>query len=369
MHIDAILTRETAGAVSGAWLSFERLCQGVAARGHRIEVVTWPETPPAGPGGSAEAAARLRASCQEFAGALRSRWQLRRPDVVHIELASNIGLAACETAHSLGLPVSSTFHVMHRFAPPERQDAIARLVSAFHRRCDATVATAVASRARLLELGGPQAVVIPDGVDTRLFNPARRDQACRAAWGAGPDDVVVFWAGRLIATKGLDLLVRSAGILRARLPGLRLVIAGSGPEAARLGAALPWAHHSGGLHREAIATAFASADIFILTSPEETWGNVLLEAAASGLPIVARSGGAMDDVLAPAGACALPPPQEAEAFAEAVLRLAGDPGERRRMGAAALAAAAGISIEVSIARWEVLWRRLAAAVTRPGTPS
>lgn len=365
MHVDAVITRETAGAMSGAWLSFERLCQGVAACGHRVEVVTWPETPPPGPGGGAEAAARLRASCQSFAEALRDRWRRRRPDLVHIELAGNTGTAAGAVARELGLPVTSTFHHMHRHAPPDRQAAIGRLLRDFHRGCDATVALSRASREQLLALGGPDAVVIPDGVDTGRFNPRRRDEACRTAWGAGPGDVVVFWAGRLIPQKGLDLLARGAALLHARSPGVRLVIAGAGPGAGDLAAALPWARLCGGLDREAIAIAFASADIFLLTSPGEPWGNVLLEAAASGLAIVASSGGAMDDVLAPAGACVLPPPRDAEALAAALSALVERPAERRRLASAAVAAADAASIAASIGRWIALWRGL----SRRGRPS
>jgi glycosyltransferase involved in cell wall biosynthesis len=235
----------------------------------------------------------------------------------------------------------------------------------FHHGCQCTVAETPTSQALLRSMGGPEAVVIPKGVDSLQFSPARRDPSCRAAWQAGVDDLVVFWAGRMVATKGLDLLAQVGNAVRARLPSLRLVCAGEGPEAASVRAALPWATFSGLLQGEALATAYASADIFSFTSPDEPWGNVLLEAAASGLAIVARSGGAAVDLLRPAGACVAPLPQDAAAFSAALLRLAGDPAERRRLGQAARRAAVASSMTRCAERWVEMW----AGLSRRETPT
>jgi glycosyltransferase involved in cell wall biosynthesis len=366
MHIDSICNREAAGVTAGAWLSFERLCRGVTLAGHRIDVITWPEGVPPGSGGPAAAAARVRDSCTAFARTLERRWQANRPDVVHIELAGNVGSTALDAAVRAGLPVTSAFHHMHLYAPPAQQARMGRLLAGFHGRCHATVAQNPASAALLLAMGGPQAVAIPDGVDAQLFHPGRRDAAWRASVQAGPEDVVVLWAGRMVATKGLDLLAQAAAAVQAQLPTARVVCAGDGPEASRLRAALPWGRFCGVLDQQAMATALASADIFAFTSPDEPWGNVVLEAAASGLAIVARSGGAAVDVLLPNGACVDPMPQDAAGFTAALLRLAGDPGERQRLGLAARQAAEGASMAVCTQRWLALWQELA---SRPGTPT
>lgn len=365
MRIDCIITRESAGSTSGAWLSLERLCRQVAVAGHRIDVVTWPEVPPPGPRGAAEMASRLRTSCLVFAATLEQRWRVNRPDVVHVELAGNVGQAARDTAQRLGLAVSSAYHHIHLYAPEEQQQRIRRLTAAFHTGCQVTVAQSPASRDLLLSMGGPEAVIIPDGVDAQVFAPGRRDSGIRTSWQAVPDTPVILWAGRMVATKGLDLMAEAASAVHTQRPAVRFVFAGDGPEAASLRARLPWAHLCGMLGGDAMAVAYASADIFAFSSPDEPWGNALLEAAASSLAIVARSGGAAEEVLRPAGACVDPLPRDLPAFTVSLLRLIDDAAERRRLGLAARRAAEGASIEACAARWLELW----AGLSRRGTPS
>lgn len=365
VRIACITTRENVGSPSGSWLSLERLCRRVALAGHHIDVVAHPEAPPQGPGGPAQVAARLRASCAAFAATLDRRWRAERPDVVHVELAGNVGTAARDAARRLGLPVSSAFHHMHLYAPAAQRGRMERLLAGFHAGCDVTVAQCASSRVLLRSMGGPDALLIPDGVDTGLFQPGCRDDQRRAAWGVGASGIAVLWAGRMVATKGLDLLAAAAAILHQERPEARLILAGDGAQRSMLAAVLPWAVHLGQVRPAEMPSVLASADILAFTSPDEPWGNILLEAAASGLAIVARSGGAMEEVLLPAASCVAPAPQDAPSFAAALIRLVDAAPERSRLAAAAQAAAAGASMQVCAQRWIALWERL----SRRGRPS
>lgn len=355
MRIDAILARESVGAASGAWVTFDRLCRAVAAAGHRVEVVTWPERPPPGPGGPAEAAQRLRESCAAFARQLGERWAAQRPDVVHLEWSGNVASAALDAALALGLPVSSTFHHMHLYAPPEKRSRVLRLMAGFHGRSHLTVAQSRSSREILQAAGGPAALVIHDAVDSERFHPRRRSAALRSAWGATDDVPVLFWAGRMVATKGLDALAAACAAVHAQQPAARIVLAGDGPEAAGLRAALPWAHFTGVLHGDDLAAAYASADVFCFSSPEEPWGNVLLEAAASGLAVVARSGAAAHEVLAPADACVLTGTIDPAELAAATVALVGDRERGRRLAANARAAVAALTPAAMAQAWLAAW--------------
>lgn len=357
MRIAAVFNQEIAGAVSGSWISFERIAARVSAAGHRIEVLSWPEAIPSGPG---DPAVRLRASRAAFAARLEQHWRQDRPDVVHIEMGDNVGHAALDAAIRLGLPTSSSFHHLHLHASPADRERALAIAARFHARTSATIATFASSARLLLATGGPCAQVVPDGVDTDQFHPRHRSESVRSSWGCVSDAPVLFWAGRMVAVKGFDLMVRTCAAVRTAVPGVRVVLAGDGPELPALRASLPWAVFPGVLRGDAIATAFASADIFVFPSPAEPWGNALVEAAASGLAVVARSGGSAEDLLLPHGACIAPLP-DGEDFVAAVLALVRDPVRRVGLGRAARAAAETVDLAATSAQWLELWTRLAAA--------
>ena len=127
------------------------------------------------------------------------------------------------------------------------------------------------------------------GVDSQLFNPARRDEALRREWGLGERDIAVLHVGRLAAEKNLSLLGSSFRALCADHPQLklRLVIVGDGPQRAHLQRELPEAVFCGLQRGEELARHYASGDLFLFPSLSETFGNVVLEALASGLAVVA----------------------------------------------------------------------------------
>ncbi len=234
------------------------------------------------------------------------------------------------------------------------------LLATFHRRSTAAVAEQDASARLLTAMGVPEVTVIGRGVDSEDFHPRWRDPALRATWGAGPDDPVLLFVARVIPTKDPPGFAAACQLARQRNPAVQAVVVGEGSELAALRQALPWAHYTGTLGGDAVRRAFASADIFVLPSPAEPWGIVALEAASSGLAVVARSGGAVNEVLAPAGACVLPVPRDRAALAEAVAALACDPLRRRELGERARASVQSRSWDSVAAGWEALWRDLLA---------
>jgi len=132
------------------------------------------------------------------------------------------------------------------------------------------------------------------GVDSNLFHPSRRDEAWRAAHGINQADVAIAFVGRLVLEKGLDIFADAIDILRARGISHKVVVIGDGPERARFAERLPGAIFTGFLGDEALATAYASSEIFFNPSKTETFGNVTLEAMAAGLaPVCAKATGSM----------------------------------------------------------------------------
>jgi glycosyltransferase involved in cell wall biosynthesis len=144
-----------------------------------------------------------------------------------------------------------------------------------------------ALRAQLAALGFRGLRVVSRGVDTELFNPARRSQALRAQWGAAPSDPVLLHVGRIAPEKNLDALIAAYEAARQREPRTRLVLVGDGPARRSLQARCPEAIIAGVQRGEYLSAHYASGDVFLFPSVTETYGNVTAEAMASGLAVIA----------------------------------------------------------------------------------
>ena len=166
-----------------------------------------------------------------------------------------------------------------------------RRLRRIHNRCDRNLAPSSASADDLRAHGVERVWIWGRGVDTVRFDPAKRSAELRAKL-APRGEVIVGYVGRLAAEKRLDLL---SGV--AALPGVRLVIVGSGPTEAAARRALPGALFLGPRHGEQLATVYASLDVFVHAGPHDTFGNTLQEAAASGLPVVAPAAGGPIDLV------------------------------------------------------------------------
>jgi glycosyltransferase involved in cell wall biosynthesis len=225
------------------------------------------------------------------AGWLRRRWRADRPDVVHVSTEGPLGHAALSAAEDLGIPLTSSFHT--NFHEYSRHYGLGWLegvgrhfLRKFHNRTVRTLVPSETVRSRLAAQGFENLALLGRGVDTRLFDPARRDPAVRASWGVPADGIALLCVGRVAKEKNLELAFQTLEEVRRDRQDVRLVLVGDGPLrrawAARPGLVLP-----GMLRGERLAAQYASADLFLFPSLTETFGNVLCEAMASGLPTVA----------------------------------------------------------------------------------
>jgi glycosyltransferase involved in cell wall biosynthesis len=157
----------------------------------------------------------------------------------------------------------------------------------FHNKALSTLVPTESLRRELEVLGFRNLEVVARGVDTALFNPLRRSAALRQDWGVRDGEPVALSVGRLAPEKNLPLVLRAYRLMRELQPRLRLVLVGDGPERARLAREYPDVIFAGMRTGEDLAAHYASADVFLFPSMTETYGNVTVEAMASGLAVVA----------------------------------------------------------------------------------
>jgi glycosyltransferase involved in cell wall biosynthesis len=219
-------------------------------------------------------------------------WTLNRPDIVHIATEGPLGWSALAAAAKLKLPVSTGFHTnFHSYSKHYGigflKKPIAACLRKFHNRALATLIPTEGLRDELEGHGFRNLHVVSRGVDTLLFSPSRRSPELRRDWGAGEHGIVAMYVGRMAPEKNLPLAVRAFLAMHERNPQVQLVMVGDGPERAWLASRNPNVAFAGTRSGEDLATHYASADVFLFPSLTETFGNVTLEAMASGLAVVA----------------------------------------------------------------------------------
>jgi glycosyltransferase involved in cell wall biosynthesis/predicted metal-dependent phosphoesterase TrpH len=280
-------------------------------------------------------------------------------DLIHVCSPGPVGVAGTLLGHALGVPLVGSYHTeLTAYAglrSGERgvTDAVKLGVGAFYRACDLVLSPSPASDQALAEMGlDCKRVARWDrGVDTARFDPALREQVSL------PGAVNVLYAGRITREKGAELLADAFLEARERNPRLQLVLAGGGPEQERLRERVgEAATFLGWLEGTELARAYASADIFLFPSRTDTFGQVILEAQASGLPVVAVAAGGPLSLVEDRVSGLLCPP-EPGALAEAVLELADSPLLRERLARAGLASAGARTWEGALERLGDGYRR------------
>ncbi len=274
-------------------------------------------------------------------------------DAVHVCSPGPAGVVGALVARALSLPLIGSHHTELsayaglRSGEAQIAQAMTAAVSAFYGACDAVLSPSPAADEALAAVGlAAERVLRWDrGVDTARFSPALR----KRSWSETTD---VLYAGRITSEKGVELLAEAFLRARASEPHLRLVLAGGGPEQERLRERVgDAACFLGWLEGDELACAYADADIFLFPSATDTFGQVILEAQASGLPVVAVAEGGPLSLIEQRASGLLCAP-DAEELAGAVLELARSPLLGAHLALGGLAAARQRT-------WEITLRRLA----------
>ncbi|GAB6036064.1 glycosyltransferase [Fundidesulfovibrio butyratiphilus] len=272
---------------------------------------------------------------------------------LHVSTPGPIGLAALLAAKILGLPLHGTYHTQipqyaRQLTGDEgMEDLMWRYTVWFYNQMDTVFAPSRDTLEELLAKGvrSEKVLVYPRGVDIQAFHPSKRNGFLERYDTRG--DRTLLYVGRLSKEKNLDILADAYMLLRDTHPDVNLVLVGDGPYATALREKLAGSEavFTGYLEGEALAACYASCDLFLFPSLTDTFGNVILEAQASGLPVVAgNSGGPKENILDGRTGLVLPS-MNAEDLARAVSGLLADPGRMADMGREARASMEGRSLE------------------------
>jgi phosphatidylinositol alpha 1,6-mannosyltransferase len=293
-----------------------------------------------------------------------ARVEADRPDVVHVATPGPVGVCGLICARLLGIPLVGSYHTeLGPYALHLTRDLlVAQVVDFwvdwFYRQCRVVLAPTQAAAAALEARGLARDVAVwGRGVDTELFTPVRRDETLCTRLLAG-GDALLLSVGRISDEKRLRILLDAFGLVRDRDPGVRLAVVGEGPARAALEQSAPaGVSFLGELRGESLADVYAAADVFCFPSTTDTFGQVLLEAAASGLPVVAAATPGARELVRDGSTGLLFAPDDAGALARALGSLVADEARRRSYGAAARAAARGRTWQRSYDELRSAYRR------------
>ncbi|MDP2171720.1 MAG: glycosyltransferase family 1 protein [Rhodocyclaceae bacterium] len=343
----ALVTETFPPEVNGVAMTLGRLADGLRQRGHQLHLVRPRQQRGEQPVLTADLRELLVGSLPlprypglRFGlpahGALRKAWREQRPDIVHVATEGPLGWSALTAARGLDLPISSSFHTnfdaySRHYGIGWMRGSIERYLCRFHNRSQITLVPTQQIARRLASADFLNLQVMARGVDTLLFNPRRRSTELRQQWGAYADTLVVTMVGRLAAEKNLMLAVAAFDALHRTYPNSRLLFVGDGPQKSALAARHPEYIFAGMRHGEDLAAHYASADIFLLPSLTETYGNVTLEAMASGLGVVAFASAAALELIDDGRNGLLVNPGDEQSFINAAISLAVSPGLLARL--------------------------------------
>ena len=260
-----------------------------------------------------------------LSASVRRRLEAFEPDLVHVATPGPLGSAAIAAARDLLVPVTSDFRTnFHTYCNHYGLGFAGALVLHYLRRLhNRTAATFVPSRIVRAELeaqGFEHVEVMARGVDGRFFNPRKRSEELREFWDARGDAPVLLYVGRLASEKNVALALRTYFTLLELHPDARMVVVGDGPLRAQLENEHALVHFAGPLRGESLAIHYASADVFLFPSLTDTFGNVTLEAMASGLAVVAFDVAAAAEWIRDETNGLLAPAGDEGAFMDAAIR-------------------------------------------------
>jgi glycosyltransferase involved in cell wall biosynthesis len=299
----AVVTETWPPEVNGVAMTLAKLVQGLSHRNHDVQLIRPRQTKSESPLNDASLEEVLMRGMPiprypELKLGLPSKktlvktWTLRRPDVVHIATEGPLGWSALQAAKVLKLPVTSDFRTNFQsyskhYGVGWLRKPIVAYLRKFH---NATACTMVPTRElmrTLSENGFANLKVVSRGVDTKLFNISKRDTSLRSSWGATDNTKVLISVGRMAPEKNLDQVLKTYEALKFTGQAFKLVMVGDGPLKEQFQNRYPEIIFPGMLSQSNLAAYYASSDLFIFPSQTETFGNVTLEALASGIPVLA----------------------------------------------------------------------------------
>jgi glycosyltransferase involved in cell wall biosynthesis len=344
----AIITENFLPKIDGVTRTLSKVLEHLRAGGHRAVVL--------GPTG----APRRYAGARVFAApglpipfypelrmllpvpSLAGRLQRFHPDVVHVVDPMVLGAAGITWARRLGYPVVSSYHTnlaayCGYFHLSALERPLWRYRKTLHNACDVTLCPSPSTMRALAKEGFERVAVWSRGVDTSLFDPIHRSAAWRAEVTGDAERPIVLYVGRLSHEKNLSALIEAFRLLvRSHSAPPHLVLVGDGPARADVEQSLRGlpATCTGYLRGDDLAQAYASADVFAFPSLTETFGQVTLEAMASGLPVVAFAAEGTRDLVTHEHTGLLVTERTPAAFAAALRLLLDSPVLRARLSAA-----------------------------------
>ena len=296
-----------------------------------------------------------------------------RPDLVHCETEFGIGWVGRAAAAQARVPVVSSYHTdfaryTEAYGARWLRSAVTRYIARFHRSSRRVYTPSSAAREDLLHLGLHDVEVWGRGVDTELFHPGRRSEAMRAAFGMG-SRYTFLYVGRLAAEKRAGQVVDAFRVASEMLPKgvIHLILAGTGPKAAELRASAPPGVTFLGVldRRSRLPDLYANCDCFVFASVTETLGLVVLEAMASGLPVVAVPAGGVRDHLRHGRNGIAVREGDVHGMALAMVRIATEWGLSRRLARGARQSVEALSWDREIERLDRSYREVLAEVPLP----
>lgn len=267
---------------------------------------------------------------------LKRHFKKERPDIIHVVTEGPLGWSAVKAANDLGIPVVSDFRTnFHSYTQYYKVGFAGRLVEKYlrnlHNKTEITLTPSQDIVEKLMEQGYHNVRVVTRGIDTDLFHPSKRDSTLRKEWEVSKDQLVVLYVGRIAAEKNIELSIRAFRKIQETNPNAKMVLVGEGPLKDPLEKKNPDLIFAGLKKGEELAKHFASGDLFLFPSMTETFGNVVLEAMASGIALVAYQYAAAGSYLQHGSSGFLPGFGREQEFVDMSCFLANQASLRKRM--------------------------------------
>ena len=332
--------------INGVALTVARLIDGLTARGHKISLVRPYQSHADGAMVDSSVTLVRGLPLPGYLGLqfglpvgrlLHRRWSHSRPDAVYIATEGPLGWSAAGAARKLGIATLSGFHTNYHsyschYGLGCLQSIVLRYLRSLHNRTGRTLVPSFDLQMHLRSFGFRNVNLLARGVDSDQFGPHHRCEKLRRSWGLDSHECAVLYVGRIAPEKNLSLALEAYRAMRHSNDSCRFILVGDGPMRASLQRSHPDLIFCGMKRGRELSEHFASGDLFLFPSETETFGNVTLEAMASGLGVLAYDYAAARMHISHGITGALAPYGDSDAFIAWGVRLASDSGLVRTLG-------------------------------------